>query len=753
MLRSIRAGILVVAAGMAAAALVRATPQGPGGAPGLDRLRGMPGVDAYGRMQERLSEAPAFTSGSLNVLWAADSQSFSYARDGRRHRFDIPARRDEVLADGAEGPAREIASGVAVPGTATRRGTPSGDPPSTGVLIPCPMLVVERGRQRACEASPDLTKKAYYRDRNLYVSNADGSAEVAITSDGDERTRIKYGVASWVYGEELEQTTAIWWSPDSRKVAFYRFDESKVRDYYLTRDLTAIQSTVDVEAYPKAGTDNPVADVRVYDVASRQVTTLDVRDGRPFSDEVVGHYVYGITWSPDSREIRLFRADRRQQHLEYAGCSAETSRCRVIVREGTSTGWLERHPTLRNLTDGRRFILASDRTGWRNYFLVDVSSAQLAPITRLTRADAEAIVRVDEAAGVLYYMAHDEDHPLRLQLHRVGLDGRNDVRLTDPRYTHTVSLSPDGTFFVDVYQSHADPPASRLVDATGAVIAELATSDLSRFASLGLHPVEQFSYLAADGRTRLYGSIAFPSTFDPATHYPVLVPVYAGPESDDLVPSERFVVPNPLTEYGFLVVTLQTRAAPGLGRKVLDSLYLKLGQTEVDDLAEGLKALRARPYVDAGRVGIYGTSYGGYAALMTLLRYPDLVDAASVSSAPTDWRHYDTIYTERYMWTPQGNSAGYDKGSAMTYVDRLRGRLLLYYGTADNNVHPSNTLQLLQAFGRVGKSVEVQVGADREHSAVPTSRMMEFFVENLIVRPERLLAPPASPARPAVATR
>jgi dipeptidyl-peptidase-4 len=202
-----------------------------------------------------------------------------------------------------------------------------------------------------------------------------------------------------------------------------------------------------------------------------------------------------------------------------------------------------------------------------------------------------------------------------------------------------------------------------------------------------------------------------------------------------------------MAEYGFLIVTLGTRAEPGVGRRVLDALYLKLGQTEIDDLAEGIKALRTRPYVDGGRVGIYGTSYGGYAALMALLRYPDIFAAASVSSAPTDWRHYDTIYTERYMWTPQENAAGYDRGSAMSYVANLRGRLLIYYGTADNNVHPSNALQLMDALTRAGKSFDVQIGADREHSAVPMDRMMEFFLENLVVRPERLMVAPGAPGR------
>jgi dipeptidyl-peptidase-4 len=172
-----------------------------------------------------------------------------------------------------------------------------------------------------------------------------------------------------------------------------------------------------------------------------------------------------------------------------------------------------------------------------------------------------------------------------------------------------------------------------------------------------------------------------------------------------------------------------------MGRKYLDAVYLKLGQVEIDDMADGVKALWNRPYIDKDRVGIFGTSYGGYTSVMELLRHPEVFAAASASSPPTDWRNYDTIYTERYMWLPQENKAGYDKGSAMSYVKDLRGRLMLYFGTADNNVHPSNMMQLIQALQGVGKSFEVQVGPDLGHSGLNGQRMMEFFIENLVLNP------------------
>jgi dipeptidyl-peptidase-4 len=320
---------------------------------------------------------------------------------------------------------------------------------------------------------------------------------------------------------------------------------------------------------------------------------------------------------------------------------------------------------------------------------------------------------------------------MKLQLHRVGLDGKGERRLTDPALHHTVAVAPDGKHFVDVAQTHDRPPVTRLLDASGQEVAELATSDLTRFEQLGLQRVELFTFTAADGATELYGMLHKPSSFDPDRSYPLLVSVYAGPATNGA--RETFAVPNPLTEYGFLVATLDSRSAAGRGKRFLDAIYQKLGTVEVDDQAAGVRTLAQRPYVDATRVGIFGTSYGGYVSAMAILRHPDVFQAASAASPVTDWRNYDSIYTERYMWLPQENGAGYDAGSTISIADRLTGRLMIYYGTADNNVHPSNALQLIEALQGAQKSFDVQVGPDRGHSALNPYRMMEFFIDGLVL--------------------
>ena len=694
-----------------------------------DRLKSMPGYARYAKLAPQITGS--LKSGAIVPSWSEDGASFEYALDGKRYRYDIAARKATVLGDAPEAAGR---------GGRGARG--QGAP--------------ERGRQYAFADSPDNAYRAQFndKDRNLYLVDQATKIETAITTDGSRERRIKYGSASWVYGEELDQITAMWWSPDSRRLAFYRFDESPVPDYYLPLDQTKLQSTVDTEAYPKAGVANPVVDLLIYDVASKKATKLDVRDGKPFTNEAVGHYAYHVSWTPDGRELIFNRTNRRQNVLELVAANPGTGTLRVVLREEWPTGWIENSPTMVFLKDGQRFIWQSERNGWRNFYLYDLSGKLIAPLTAHTSFEAASLVKVDEAAGVIFYIARDGDNHLKLQLHRVGLDGHGDVRLTDPKFHHTIGgclaaaggrgrggaascgISPDNKLFVDVYQAHDVAPASRVVDASaGKVVAEVAASDLSQFDGLGLRKAELFTYKSADGQTTLHGLLQFPSQFDPSRKYPVLVPVYGGPASASNTARETFVVPSALTEYGFLVANLDSRSAPGRGKRLLDQVYLKLGQTEIDDMAAGVRSLASRPYVDGSRVGMYGTSYGGYSSVMSILRHPDVYAAASASSPVTAWNHYDSIYTERYMWIPQENKAGYEAGSAMTYAGALKGRLMLYYGTADNNVHPSNMMQLITALQNAGKSFELQVGPDRGHSSINGERMMEFFIENLIMKP------------------
>lgn len=689
----------VVAAGMGSAAW------------GQDRLRLFPRYPRYEKMRREIPESVKL--GVVSVTWTNGGQAFEFRRDGKRFRFDIATRSVQELP----------------PPTNTTAEPKAEEPGGRRSRRPPPQPRPERGRQYTNALSPDGRWLASYRDGNVWLSDPKGAHAVPITTNGSLQARIKYGTANWVYGEELDQDTALWWSSNSAKLAFYRFDETQVRDYYLTLDQTKVQNRLDIEPYMKAGTPNPVVDIFIYDLATKATVQVDVRSGQPFKDEVLGHYVYGVSWTADSTELLFHRTNRRQNLMEFCAAEAESGRVRVLVREQWPASWTENRPACHWLRDGRRFIWASERTGWRNFYLYDRTGALLATLTAHPFEVAD-VVRVDEPAGLLYYTARSGDHPMKLQLHRVTLDGHGDVRLTDPTLHHTIDMAPDGRHFIDVAQSLDQPPVTSLRDADGRWVAELARSDLTRFRQLRLKPVERFTFKAADGITDLDGVLHFPSDFNPRRRYPLLVNVYAGPGT--VAVRHTFTLPDPLTELGFLVARLDARSASGRGKRFLDAIYGKLGQVEVDDQAAGVRALGARRYVDRRRVGIYGTSYGGTVSALCLLRYPELFQAACASSAVTDFRHYDTIYTERYMGLPQDNPAGYDAASVLRYVTNLQGRLMIWFGTADNNVHPANALQLIQALQKAGKSFEVQVGPDQGHTSIPRERMIEFFLENLM---------------------
>lgn len=682
-------------------------------AQGQQLLPSMPGYAAYARaLKERTNLVP---SGAVSPQWKEGGRILEYEHAGKRQRYNLEKRAFQNAA------------------TRTNAGVsakPSLKPKSAG-SFKNPSKPI-RGRQYAAAVSPDGHHKAVYRGRNLWLVHAGDTNEVPITTEGNARDRVKLGTATWTYGEELDQVIAIWWSSNSQKVAFYRMDERLVPGYYVTTAHTRLHNAAQVEPYPKAGMSNAVPDILIYDVATRKTVQVDVRSGRPFTDDVPGHYVYGVEWSPRGDELLFLRTDRLQKKLQLCAANSESGLSRVIIEEGWPASWVENSPSKQFLRDGNRFIWSSERTGWKNLYLYDLSGKLL---NRLTDEVCEVtqVLRVDEDQGRLYYMARSGDNYLKAQLHRVSLDGRKSVRLTDRAYHHAVHFAPDGNWFVDASQSHDAPAFSTLRDSNGAAIAELASSDLSRFKALKLRPVELFEFKAADDFTTLHGMLHFPSNFNPKRKYPLLVEVYAGPATSGA--REIFTAPNVLTELGFLYATLDSRSANGRGKKFLDAIYQQLGVVEIDDQAAGVKALGRRKYVDKSRVGIFGTSYGGTAAALCLLRYPDVFQAACASSGVMDFRNYDTIYTERYLGLPQANPQAYDQVSVNRLANSLQRPLLIYFGTADDNVHPANSLQLIKALQNSGKSFEVQIGPDLGHTSLNRERMMEFFIQHLVLEP------------------
>ena len=587
-----------------------------------------------------------------------------------------------------------------------------------------------RGRQATRMQSPDGAMTAIHRDHNVILSRKDGS-EIAVTTEGDSRNR--FGTASWVYGEELGQQTAMWFSPDSKKLAYYAFDVTDVPDYYLLGGLTDLRTDIMDEAYPKPGDPNPIANLRIHDIESGKDIAVDVGD----DDD---QYVYDIEFSPDSKHLLYRRMNRHQNVLEVVMVDPETGESRVLIREEQPT-WVAHDSELRWLADGRRFLWASERSGFRTFELWDLEE----PEGRLaTLGDGtfptERIARIDEdenlpGGGTLYFSGYGDEHPMNLQLYSVNFDGSDLTRMTGEALNHSnFDIAPDGSGVVATGQTWESASESILYGKDGMRIKTLATSDLSRLEASTRRASELFSFETEDGTETCYGRIHYPDDFDPGRKWPILVDVYGGPESRAL--RNNYEISNPVTEFGLVVVQIDNRGTEGRGKAFEGATYLKLGQVDLGDQAHGVKTLLERhDFLDGDRVGITGHSYGGYMSALAVLRHPDVFHVAVAGAPVTDWRNYDTIYTERYMRTPGENKLNYDLGSCVKLANRLEGELLLLHGMIDDNVHPSNAWQLVNALQSKNIPFEMQFFPNATHGIYsPASRSAKwsFLVEHLV---------------------
>lgn len=612
-----------------------------------------------------------------------------------------------------------------------------GKPPAVGPQ-PLPVQQPARGRQFSKLTAPDGKTVAEYASGNLSLT-IDGKT-VAVTTDGDLAKRIKYGTGSWVYGEELEQRYAFGFSPDSKLPWYYRFDESPIEDYHLALGQGAQQTSLYTEAYPKPGKKNPIVDLFVCDVATNKSVKVAVRVGE--FDNKIGHYVYGIKFSADSSNLIFHRMNRQQNERELCAADPRTGAIRVLDREANPAGWVEYGP-LSDMRGARRgggandgfpeqILVNSDDDGFYNLYWLDLKAGKRQRVTSL-KADVTRVVNVDDAKKLVWYMAGDGETPYRQQLHRVKFDGSGDQRLTDPKFHHTIDLNEDGSAFADKFETAGTPPELQVCDGSGKILGQVAKSKMTMEGANGFLPAQSYKFKSFDGKWDLWGQIHKPRNFDPSKKYPVLLSVYGGPLPGFSGPNDTFEMSQVTASTGFLIVEISGRGTSGRGRDFRQGIYRKMGIIEMDDQAAGIDALKQFPWADTGRVGVFGTSYGGYSSAMLLLRYPNLFHAAAASSAVTQWTNYDTTYTERYMDLLENNKEGYEAGSCMKYASQLKGWLMIYYGTADDNVHPSNAMQLIQALQRAGKSFEVQLGVDQGHTGVNFARMMEFFVERLVI--------------------
>jgi len=587
---------------------------------------------------------------------------------------------------------------------------------------PEPAIVGVRGRAYGDILSPDLKYRAFTRDYNLYVKDMDGK-ETALTTDGTEDLRNAF--PDWVYPEELGQYQAFWWSPDSKKIAFMQFDEKPVTKYPIVHDVQPIPR-FELLGYPKPGGNNPIVRLFVADVASKKLVRLETGND-------LDVYLYRGQWTNDSKEFTYHRLNRWQNKLELFAADPATGKTRLLLTDEDPC-YIDEQTELIFLKDNLRFLWTSERSGWREIYLYDLTGKLLKQLTN-AKLPVRSIQGVDEARGWVYFGGL-ESNGTESHGYKVRLDGTGFARMTKEPGSHNLAFSPNFNYYTDVYSSFDQPLKSTLYQADGKEVKVLATTvPTKEFLDLKLIKPERFTFKSADGKYDLDGLVYFPAHFDPQDKYPVLLSVYGGPGSKGVNNSYKMTDGNQaLAQLGFLVAVCDYRGVSGRGKAFQNLHYMKLGQVELEDHVAFVKALGQRPYADTTRVGATGHSYGGYFTCIALLKEPDVFHVGVAGAPVTDWRNYDSIYTERYMRRPQDNPDGYEKGSCLTYAKNLKGKLFIHHGAVDDNVHPGNTIQLVQALLKENKKFDLMIYPEQQHGiAFPRygESRVEYFIEHL----------------------
>lgn len=586
--------------------------------------------------------------------------------------------------------------------------------------------------------SPDGRHIAYTRAGNLYVMHLETGMERQLTDDGSEV--IYNGYASWVYYEEIlgrsSRYKAFYWSPDSEKIAFLRFDDAPVPTFPIyhheAEDMT--HGYLEVTRYPKAGDPLPEVRLAVTNVETGAITWMDT------NPELV--YTAWVYWTPDADQLFFQQMNRDQDTLHLYAADPETGRRRFLYEE-TQPTWVTFFEDIHFLDNESGFILRSNRDGWYNLYHYDRAGNLVNQITDLDWRVTE-LLYIDEAERRILFEGTGGDGTQQ-HLFSVRFDGSELTQLTQGEGMHRVSISPQGDYFFDDYSNHIVPGLRRIyATSSGEELHELGRRETDPNAEAGIR-VEHFTVPSTDG-FELPAYWVLPPDFDESRQYPIVFSIYGGPDAGTVYKRYRDYTGNALVNNGVILFSVDHRASGKFGKKGLDYMHRNLGKWEMHDYIETVKWLKEKPFIDTTRIGIQGGSYGGYMTAMALTYGADYF-THGVSRAPvTDWRLYDNVYTERYMDRPQDNPEGYEFGSVMTHADQMTGELLLLHGTIDDNVHLQNTIQLVSKLQDLGKTFDLMLypggrhgwgGAKRVHSA----KMAERFWREAFWDMEREQAP------------
>jgi dipeptidyl-peptidase-4 len=690
---------------------------------------------------ERIFASPDFRGGAIpQPSWLSSGSSYIIprpARDGGTElvKVDIAtgnetvlARADQLAAEGKRLDVEDLSlsgdeqiailfhNSVQVWRTNTR-GLFTVYDFRTGKLTP---VSRKSGLQMFAKVSPDGRKVGFVRDNNLFVTDLASGREDQLTTDGSEN--IINGTTDWVYEEELGLRDAFRWSPDSKRIAFWRFDQSAVPAMPIVNELDLYPKVATLR-YPKAGEPNSRVRVGVLRLGSARPTWLDVGPD-------TGQYFARMEWVGNDSVV-VQRMPRKQNQVDVMLLSVASGRGRIVMTDRDSAYVDVENGDLRWIGTGKQqFLFLSDRSGWRQLYLYGRDGKVVRQLTT-NGMDILGVLGVDEPNGFVYVQAAAPT-PMERNVYRVRLTGGAMERVTPQSGTHDFSISPDAKYAVDIHTTISSPPVATLYSLPSMNVIRVLQDNAplkARLAQVAMRPAEFIKVPMPDGML-LDGYRIVPVNFDSTKKYPVLMYVYGGPASpqvNDTWGGTRMLWHEMLAQQGYVVVCVDNRGAAWRGRDFRKTTQYRLGVKESQDQIDVAKWIGRQSWGDASRIGIWGWSYGGFMSALSAGRGGDVFKAALVVAPVTDWNLYDTIYTERYMWTPKENAEGYRAGAPQTYASGVKARMLLVHGTGDDNVHPQNTIQFANRLEAAGKPFYMILYPNRTHSISGGNTSIHLF--------------------------
>ena len=583
--------------------------------------------------------------------------------------------------------------------------------------------------------SPDKKWAAYTKkDHNLYLTELASQKETRLTTDGSET--ILNGYASWVYYEEIlgraSRYRAFWWSPDSKHISYMRFDDSQVPVFPIYW-ATGQHGFLENQRYPKAGDKNPEVKIGIIALNGDKTVWADFN---PADDQYFGMPF----WAPNG-QFWVQWMNRGEDQLIICNIDLASGSKTTVYEEKQAT-WidLDDNDRVQFLESGKGFILKSDKSGWQQLYLHDMSGKLINPITQGEYTTGE-IFNVDEKNKLIYFSARKENSA-RWDLYSASLDGKKLTRLSAGDYSFSgMNLSPNKKYFITSYSNSSTPNTTVLMDTKGKIIRELGNVKGAGFDTYALPKKELTRVKSADGLFDLPVLITYPINFDPNKKYPVLVSIYGGPNAGTVYDQWR-LQPSDIwwAQEGLVQVAFDNRSSGHFGKKGMNYIHRQLGKYEIEDYMACGRWLKQQSWVAQNKLCITGGSFGGYMTCMALTYGADVFDYGIANSSVTDWQLYDSHYTERFMDTPQENPDGYKNTSVMTYAGKYKGLLRITHGTADDNVHMQNTLQLINLLEDQKKHFELMMYPGERHGVAGAKGVFSrtesysFYYKNLLER-------------------